>query len=135
MMDVFDKVKRSEVMSHIRGKGNKKTEIALLNLFKTHRITGWRRSQTVFGKPDFVFRKAHVVVFVDGCFWHVCPKHGQFPITNRDFWRRKLEANIKRDHIVTRTLKRKGWKVIRIWECQLEIRSRRIVNTIRKAIG
>ncbi len=82
MVDVFTKQKRSQVMSRIRGSGNKETELALISLFKRRRITGWRRNQKVFGKPDFVFRSVRVAVFVDGCFWHGCPKHGTLPANN-----------------------------------------------------
>lgn len=73
MADVFSKRKRSEVMSLIRGSGNKGTELALVQIFRAHRITGWRRHQAMFGKPDFVFAKIRLAVFVDGCFWHYCP--------------------------------------------------------------
>ena len=75
MADVFSKRKRSEVTSRIRGRGNKDTELALAMLMRRHRISGWRRNQNVFGKPDFVFRKLKLAVFVDECFWHGCPKH------------------------------------------------------------
>ncbi len=68
MADVFTKAKRSEVMSRIRGRGNKATELALAKLLRRHRITGWRRNQAVFGKPDFIFPKLKLAVFVDGCF-------------------------------------------------------------------
>jgi DNA mismatch endonuclease (patch repair protein) len=119
MVDVFSKAKRSDVMSRIRGRGNKETEQLLAKLFRTYGITGWRRRQAVFGKPDFVFRAQRIAVFVDGCFWHLCPKHSNMPANNRDFWKRKLEGNRKRDQLVTRTLKRSGWRVIRIWEHDL----------------
>jgi len=66
-------VKRSEVMSRIRGRGNKETELALAKLLRRHAIKGWRRHQPIFGKPDFIFSKARLAVFVDGCFWHGCP--------------------------------------------------------------
>ncbi len=134
MADVFDKAKRSQVMSRIRGKGNKKTEMALLNLFKARGITGWRRHVPIFGKPDFAFRSARVAVFVDGCFWHGCPTHCKYPATNRVFWRKKLDANKERDRLVTRTLKDKGWTVVRIWECQLGNNPTRSVNKVRKAL-
>jgi DNA mismatch endonuclease, patch repair protein len=133
--DVFNKKKRSQVMSRIRGKGNKNTEIALMNLLKSHGITGWRRHQPVFGKPDFIFRTARVAVFVDGCFWHGCLKHYQYPSTNDEFWRRKLESNRKRDRVVTRALRSKGWTVIRIWECHLQKSPVRCINRIKKALG
>jgi DNA mismatch endonuclease (patch repair protein) len=119
MSDVFTKTKRSEVMSRIRGRGNKDTELALAKLLRRHGITGWRRGQPVFGKPDFIFRKARLAVFVDGCFWHGCPKHATKPANNRAFWHRKLSANRTRDALVTRTLRSQGWRVLRIWEHEL----------------
>lgn len=79
MTDIFTKAKRSEVMSRIRGRGNKETEIALLLLLRKHRITGWRRHPALFGRPDFAFAGHKLAVFVDGCFWHNCPKHFNVP--------------------------------------------------------
>ena len=119
MSDVFTKAKRSEVMSRIRGRGNKDTELALAKLLRRHGIKGWRRNQPVFGKPDFVFQKIKLAIFVDGCFWHGCPKHATKPANNRAFWRRKLSSNKKRDQVVNQTLRKAGWRVIRIWEHEL----------------
>jgi DNA mismatch endonuclease (patch repair protein) len=70
-------------------------------------------------KPDFVFRKLRTVIFVDGCFWHGCPRHATKPKNNREFWRKKLAGNKTRDQLVTRTLRRAGWRVVRIWEHEL----------------
>ena len=106
-------------MSRIRGRGNKDTELALAKLLRRHGITGWRRNQPVFGKPDFVFRQVRLALFVDGCFWHGCPKHATKPANNRAFWRRKLSSNKTRDRLVTRTLRKTGWRVLRIWEHEL----------------
>ena len=119
MADVFTKAKRSQVMSRIRGRGNKDTELALASIFRRHRISGWRRNQPVFGKPDFVFPKLKLAVFVDGCFWHSCPKHRTKPANNAAFWRKKLAANQARDRRVTRALRRMGWRVVRLWEHEL----------------
>ena len=120
MPDVFSKEKRSEVMSHIRYKENKDTEIKLIQILRNNKITGWRRNQPIFGKPDFVFPKQKVALFVDGCFWHVCPYHCNFPKNNEEFWRKKLHNNIDRDLLVNQTLVTKGWKVIRFWEHELK---------------
>jgi DNA mismatch endonuclease (patch repair protein) len=120
MPDVFTKAKRSEVMARIRGRGNKETELVLMRLFRTHGVIGWRRQHPVFERPDFVFVKARVAVFVDGCFWHGCPKHSNQPANNRAFWKRKLTANRRRDLLVNRTLRGKGWRVVRIWEHDLK---------------
>jgi DNA mismatch endonuclease (patch repair protein) len=114
--DIYSKAKRSEVMSRIRGRGNKDTEVALAKLFRRHKITGWRRNQKIFGKPDFVFRRERLAVFVDGCFWHGCPKHGTKPKGNAAFWKKKFARNQARDRLVNCTMRRTGWRVLRIWE-------------------
>jgi DNA mismatch endonuclease (patch repair protein) len=130
MPDVFTKRKRSEVMSRIRGRGNKATEVALAKLLRKHRITGWRRNQSVLGKPDFVFRRQQVAVFVDGCFWHACPKHSNMPANNRAFWKKKLTANKARGRFVNRALRRLGWHVVRIWEHELTKTPERCIERI-----
>ena len=141
MPDIFTKAKRSDVMARIRSRGNRNTELALVRVFRAERITEWRRHVQIVGRaallrgpnvtaarqrrpafrvrPDFVFPKRRLAVFVDGCFWHGCPKHGTQPAHNRAFWRRKFTANKTRDRLVTRTLRRQGWRVLRIWEHEL----------------
>ena len=116
MSDVFTKEKRSQVMSHIKGKGNKDTELAMIRILRKHHISGWRRNQAVLGKPDFVFPRQKIALFVDGCFWHCCPKHSNIPKNNRSFWKKKLEGNKNRDKYVGRQLRQMGWKVVRVWE-------------------
>jgi DNA mismatch endonuclease (patch repair protein) len=132
--DVFTKAKRSEVMSRIRGRGNKKTELALAKLLRAHGVTGWRRHQPMFGRPDFAFRRERVVVFVDGCFWHGCPTHSNMPVNNRPFWEKKLGANRVRDRLVTLTLRKRGWVVLRIWEHELAKDSDGCVRKITTAL-
>ena len=136
MADIFTKAKRSDVMSRIRSRGNKGTELALIRVFRAHRITGWRRHQPVFGKPDFVFPKLHLAVFVDGCFWHGCPIHATKPRNNAGFWRRKFARNKARDRLVTRTLRKNGWRVLRLWEHELaRKRGARLLRRIRRALA
>ncbi len=106
-------------MSRIRGRGNKDTELALKQFLRRHRISGWRRHLPVFGKPDFIFPKLKLAIFVDGCFWHCCPKHSSLPSSNRPFWKRKLDQNKRRDKLVIQTLRAQGWRVLRIWEHEL----------------
>lgn len=134
MADVFTKTKRSEVMSRIRGRDNKETEQVLAKLLRAHDITGWRRNQAVFGKPDFVFRAYKLAIFVDGCFWHMCPKHSNIPVNNRAFWKRKLESNKKRDQLVNRKLRLFGWSVLRIWEHDLR-KPNICLRRIRRALS
>jgi DNA mismatch endonuclease (patch repair protein) len=119
MTDVFSIKKRSQIMSRVRSQGNKATELRLVQLFRTHKITGWRRNAKLFGKPDFVFPTERVAVFVDGCFWHKCPVHGGVPRSNRTFWLKKLSSNQERDRHVARQLEASGWHVVRIWQHDL----------------
>ena len=136
MADVFTKAKRSAVMALIRSRGNRATELRLIALMREHGISGWRRNARVFGKPDFVFRVEKLAVFVDGCFWHGCPRHGTMPAGNRAFWKAKLARNAARDREVTRTLRKAGGRVIRVWECALaKKRSARTVARIARALG
>jgi DNA mismatch endonuclease (patch repair protein) len=70
-------------------------------------------------RPDFVFPRERVAVFVDGCFWHGCPKHFRMPVGNRSCWRKKMSGNRARDRLVNRRLRASGWRVVRIWEHEL----------------
>ena len=127
--DVFTPEKRSEVMSRVRSRGNLRTELALIKIFRNLRIIGWRRNQPVFGKPDFVFWKERTAVFVDGCFWHCCPMHATWPKNNAAFWEEKFAKNRVRDRLVTRTLKKRNWRVLRIWEHELKRSNRAKLDT------
>ncbi len=144
MADFLSKRKRSELMSRVRSSGNKGTELRLIQVFRANGITGWRRgcslSLTPSGfrsqvsglkagrssgrvKPDFVFPQLHVAVFVDGCFWHGCPRHATWPRTRAAFWKAKIEGNQARDRRVNRRLRQSGWHVLRIWEHELAKRN------------
>jgi DNA mismatch endonuclease (patch repair protein) len=135
MADVWTKKKRSEVMSLVRGRDNKETELVLVRLLRQNKINGWRRHVSLPGKPDFTFRNHRLMVFVDGCFWHCCPKHGRRPKSNRLFWQRKLSTNMRRDKFVNQTLRGLGWRVLRIWEHDLaRKRQMQLVRRIQKAL-
>lgn len=124
-------------MARIRGSGNKDTELRMMALFREYGITGWRRKQKLFGKPDFVFRKERVAVFVDGCFWHGCPKpkHAPLPKNRAEWWAAKLQRNRDRDGLVTRTLRRAGWRVVRVWECDLARKhGPRVARRVQRAL-
>ena len=118
-MDIFDKIKRSEIMSKVKSKGNKSTELKLISFFKTNNITGWRRNIKLIGNPDFVFKKKRITIFVDGCFWHGHTCRNTKPKQNANYWNEKIKRNKKRDRDVTKELKNKNWIVIRIWECKI----------------
>jgi DNA mismatch endonuclease (patch repair protein) len=158
MPDVFTQAKRSEVMSRIRSRGNRDTELALAKVFRRHGIAGWRRHLEIRGRaalprgpnitaaqqrrptfrvrPDFVFPKLRLAVFVDGCFWHACPRHATQPRNNAAFWRKKLAANQARDRRVNRALRAAGWRVLRLWEHELARRNAgRLRSRLRRALG
>jgi DNA mismatch endonuclease (patch repair protein) len=119
MTDVFSRAKRSKIMSRVRGRENAATELRLIQIFRQARISGWRRRRALFGKPDFTFSAARLVIFVDGCFWHGCPLHGSVPTANGEFWARKLSRNVERDRLVGMTLRARSWRVLRIWQHEL----------------
>jgi DNA mismatch endonuclease (patch repair protein) len=132
-MDTFSQRKRSWIMAQVKSAGNISTEKTLLSVFRERRFIGWRRFYPLFGKPDFVFLKARVAVFVDGCFWHGHPRKCRIPKANREYWVKKITRNVTRDKLVTRILRKKGWNVIRIWEDS--IRKSSTVKRLRKALG
>ena len=137
MADVFGTKKRSDVMSRIRGKGNRTTELALAAAFKRAGITGWRRHVAIklpLGprvarraegdqpdrSSDFVFKLVRLAVFVDGCFWHSVRCTPKIPENNHEFWQQKLSRNVERDRLVNRELRKAGWRVWRVWEHSLK---------------
>lgn len=135
MADVFTKAKRSEVMSKIRSRGNLATELRLASLLRRESIHGWRRHLPIFGHPDFVFRTQRVAVFVDGCFWHCCPRCSNTPKNNAAFWSVKLAANRRRDKRVARRLRRIGWKVVRIWEHEFDTAPEGVLRRVKAALA
>ncbi|HWD21238.1 MAG TPA: very short patch repair endonuclease [Verrucomicrobiae bacterium] len=134
MADVFTPQKRSAVMAKIRSRGNRDTELKLITILHEAKITGWRRHARLPGRPDFILRRLRIAIFVDGCFWHGCPKHGRLPGSRREYWIPKLARNKARDGLAKRMLQRKGWRVIRFWEHELA-KPERVVSRIRAAEG
>lgn len=90
-----------------------------------------RACRDVNSRADLVFGPVKVAVYIDGCFWHSCPKHSTIPKANRDWWVRKLDRNKERDQQTDRALSRHGWKVIRIWEHEDPIAA---ANRIEKVV-
>jgi DNA mismatch endonuclease (patch repair protein) len=84
-------------------------------------------------RPDIVFTRTKLAVFVDGCFWHQCPVHGTMPKSNVDYWEPKLQANVARDRRVDELLREHGWAVLRLWEHDDACRAAdRVVEAIRR---
>ncbi len=137
-MDRVSKAVRSKIMAAIRSRENKTTEIALGKLFSAVGLRGYRKHWSVDGRPDFAWPRLKVAVFVDGCFWHGCPHCHKPPKSNLRYWRPKLDQNRRRDKRISRRLRRAGWSVFRVWECQigrmfLVVRIARAVAVRRRA--
>jgi len=135
-MDVFSKKKRSSIMAAVKG-ADTNPEITVRALV---RRMGCRfRSQGIGlpGKPDIVFPQLRKVIFVNGCFWHNhknC-KRAVLPQTNRLFWKQKIVGNVTRDKVVNKKLRRMGWRVLTVWQCQtknLSILKKRIALFIKE---
>jgi DNA mismatch endonuclease, patch repair protein len=100
--------------------------------FRLHRRIIPGRTRTV----DIVLPRARVVVFVDGCFWHSCPKHKTMPKANREWWRAKLRANTQRDRQSDRLLQDLGWRVVRVWEHENPAdAAQRVLSSVSAALG
>ncbi len=116
----FGGLSRSVLMSRVRSARNATTELKLVSLLRAARLRGWHRNFPLLGKPDFVFPRSKLAVFVDGCFWHGhgCGRNLK-PMRNAALWRQKFDWNRRRDARVMRALRSDGWRVVRIWECAL----------------
>ena len=129
---------RSWHMSRIRARGNKTTEVRLRMLLVRSSIKGWRmHPPAVPGRPDFEFPRAGIAVFVDGCFWHGCPRcfrRRRLPHNNRPYWTAKVDRNRRRDRTVTRMLRRQGWRVVRLWEHSLRD-SRKVMARLLESLA
>lgn len=125
---------RSEQMSRIRSRHTTPERILRSALW----AAGLRYRlyvRTLAGRPDVVFPKQKLAVFVDGCFWHGCPDHYAFPRTRRDFWSAKLKANVQRDQHQTRKLRSAGWAVLRFWEHEVYERIEAVVDDVGGALA
>ncbi len=122
---------RSKNMRAIRSSQNLTTECRLVSLLRAERVRGWKlHPGHLTGKPDIVIASRRIAIFADGCFWHGCPRCGHIPKTNRAYWRAKIARNKRRDRKTTRQLKALGYRVVRIWECQLAKAPSRCVQRI-----
>ncbi len=124
MVDVFDREKRSDVMSRIRSSGTR-IELRLYEMVRALLGGRWRIDQNdraLPGAPDVVVPSLRLVILADGCFYHCCPKHGRVPDSNRAYWEPKLAGNVRRDRAHRRALRALGFSVWRFWEHDLEYR-------------
>ncbi len=120
MADIYDKAKRSEIMSCVKH-ARTAPEEKVANLLRNLKIRYRRNVKSLPGQPDFVIKSAETVIFVHGCFWHGHPncKLARRPKTNRKFWEQKVVDNRSRDLRKNRLLRKDGWHIITIWQCKL----------------
>ena len=123
MADTKTPAERSENMSRIRSTNTKPEEIVRKYLF-SHGFRYRKNDKRYPGKPDIVLPKYRTIIFVNGCFWHM---HGcsrsRLPRSNEEYWKPKIERNIKRDLENKQKLESAGWNVIIVWECELKKRT------------
>ncbi|GAB6391847.1 MAG: very short patch repair endonuclease [Treponematales bacterium] len=133
-MDDLSKEDRRKNMQHIRSK-NTVPELLVMGELKRRKVYFAKHVDKIIGKPDIVFRRKRVVVFIDSDFWHCNPKRFIMPATNVDYWQKKIERNRQRDRLVTKTLKREGWTVLRFWESAIKKDTGKVVDKILSALA
>lgn len=136
MADVLTKAQRSFNMSMIHSE-NTKLEVKFRDFLISRGIKKFvMHPEAITGKPDFYFPGGKLVVFLDGCFWHKCKKHFTLPKTNKNFWQRKINLNVKRDSKINSILIKQGLNILRIWEHEvsesMDKCMEKIVNQIKK---
>jgi DNA mismatch endonuclease (patch repair protein) len=128
MPDVMTQAQRSRCMSRIRS-AETGPELRLRRALWAAGLR-FRVRPKLPGKPDVIFKRAHLAVFVDGCFWHGCPIHGTRPKSNTSYWHPKIERNIARDREIEAKLTAMGWCVARYWEHEVADGLDRVVAEI-----
>jgi DNA mismatch endonuclease (patch repair protein) len=127
---------RRKAMQAVKGKGTK-LERRLWGLLARMRLKKWKKNdETIVGKPDVVFDKKRVALFVDGCFWHGCRRcQRKRPKTNHMYWKRKIERNVELARLHNRRLRKHGWRSVRIWEHEMTDAARvktRILHALQR---
>jgi DNA mismatch endonuclease (patch repair protein) len=130
-MDPLSKSQRSALMASIRSKDTA-PELAVRKVLTAMGIRYRLHGKGLPGRPDIVIRRLNLVIFVHGCFWHRhrCRRGKAMPAVRRAFWRAKFEANRKRDRRSIAALRRAGWRVLVIWECQTEDAGRLVERVV-----
>lgn len=131
LTDVLSKRQRSYNMSRIKGK-NTAPELIIRSSLWAAGIKGYRVHQRIPGRPDIVFRADRLAVFIDGCFWHKCPRDYRTPETRKAFWAKKIGQNVQRDRRVDEELQVDGWRVLRVWEHEVRASPQGVVGLIAR---
>jgi DNA mismatch endonuclease, patch repair protein len=131
MPDKFDKLTRSAIMSKIKSK-NTSLEVNFRKLLWKNGLRGYRLHYKLPGKPDIVFTKKKVAVFIDGCFWHKCPKCYKEPKSRKKYWLPKITNNAMRDRKNIKILKKEGFEVVRLWEHEIKKNPEKCIGKVNK---
>ena len=120
-------------MSKVRSKNNATTEKRFRAFLIMNGISGWiLHPKEIIGKPDIYFTEYSLAIFLDGCFWHGCPKCGHIPKTNTKFWHAKIQRNIERDKEINKKLRKQGIKIIRFWEHDIITKPIHCIHKVEK---
>jgi DNA mismatch endonuclease, patch repair protein len=136
MTDKISKEQRSAVMAKVRSTGNRSTDAKVEAALRSGGVAGWKKHpKNVPGRPDFYFSKAKLAVFVDGCYWHACPRCCRMPTSNVEYWSAKIDSNWRRDNRIRRQLRARGLHVMRIWEHEIKNASwlKRLDRMVKKS--
>ena len=128
-VDNLTKEQRRKNMQNIRSEGTS-PERSIMRELKRRKIYFASHVDSIIGKPDILFRRKKIAVFIDSDFWHGHPKRCIIPQTNINYWTAKIARNRKRDKEVTRSLKQDGWKVLRFWEFGVKNRFDKCIQKI-----
>ena len=131
-MDKITNQQRSYIMSRIRG-SNTKPELMIKRNTDGRKLRYQPRG--IRGSPDFANKRRKIAVFVDGCFWHKCPKCYRPPKSNRKFWNAKIERNTERDKLANLQMRKDGWTVLRFWEHQVTRNPNHVIRKINRVVG
>jgi len=125
---------RSRLMARVRRANTEPEFILRQALFRAGLRYRLKTKVRLPARPDLLFPRVRVAVFVDGCFWHGCPIHGTWPKRNKEFWAKKIIRNRERDLATDRALRALGWYPIRIWQHAISKGTARSVNRIKRAL-
>lgn len=133
-MDNLTKEQRRKNMQHIRSKDTLPERMVMQEL-RRRKIYFASNVSNIVGKPDVLFRRRKIVIFIDSDFWHGHPTRCVMPKSNRSYWEEKILRNRERDKEVNRHLKKTGWKVIRIWEYDIKHHFNKVIIRLLKALN
>jgi DNA mismatch endonuclease (patch repair protein) len=129
-MDTFTQEERSRIMRAVKGKDTTLEKKVCSALWRSG-LRFRKHLSSLPGKPDIVFTRRRLAVFIDSCFWHGCSSHLRMPKSNLDYWKAKIERNKARDKATTQKLESDGWLVLRFWEHEVREDLERCLSKVR----